>query len=53
MNQIIRFLRSEEAATTVEYAVLIALILAAVITTIDQVGTKTNDAFVDLDTQMP
>lgn len=44
-----RFFKDDEAATAVEYAVLLALILVAIITAIDAVGSTstnywTNDA---------
>ena len=37
------FIRDEEAATAVEYSVLLALILMAIIGTVTIVGTETND----------
>ena len=39
LNQLLRLYRDEEAATAVEYAVLLALILVAVISAISAVGT--------------
>ena len=36
------FIRDEEAATAVEYSVLLALILMAIIGTVTIVGTETN-----------
>jgi len=36
-----QFLRDEEAATAVEYAVMLALIIGAIITAIGSVGTQT------------
>jgi Flp pilus assembly pilin Flp len=41
MNALLVFLRSEEAATTTEYAVMLALILAMIIAAIGSVGTQT------------
>ena len=37
------FIRNEEAATAVEYSVLLALILMAIIGTVTIVGTETNE----------
>jgi len=37
----LRFIREEEAATAVEYAVMLALILIAVISAIGSVGAQT------------
>jgi Flp pilus assembly pilin Flp len=41
MNCVFKFLRDEEAATAVEYAVLLALILISVISAIGSVGVGT------------
>jgi pilus assembly protein Flp/PilA len=41
MRWIVKILRDEEAATAVEYAVLLALILMAVIGAISSVGAQT------------
>lgn len=38
LKPLLRFARDEEAVTAVEYAVLLALILVAIITAIDAVG---------------
>jgi len=38
---IIRFLRGEDAATAVEYAVMLALILVAILASIGVVGSQT------------
>ena len=42
MNAICRFLKSEEGPTSVEYAVMMALIVAVCIATIKAVGDKTS-----------
>jgi pilus assembly protein Flp/PilA len=47
-----RFLRDEEAATAVEYAVMLALILMAIITTIGAVGQTTGGMWNNNMTQM-
>ncbi len=41
MRPLARFLRDEEAATAVEYAVMLALIIMAVLGAIGSVGSKT------------
>jgi pilus assembly protein Flp/PilA len=47
-----RFLRDEEAATAVEYAVMLALILVAIITTIGAVGQTSGGMWSNNVTQM-
>ena len=42
MKYILRFFRKEEAATAVEYAVMLALVLMVVIAAISSLGTKTS-----------
>lgn len=42
IRKLTSFLRREEAATAVEYSVLLALILMAIIATVAAVGTETN-----------
>ena len=42
LNQLLRLYRDDQAATAVEYAVLLALILVAVISAISAVGNSTN-----------
>ncbi|MEE9296389.1 MAG: Flp family type IVb pilin [Phycisphaerae bacterium] len=46
------FLRSEDGPTTVEYAVMLALIIAVAIGTIGVLGTKVNDAMQSVVTGM-
>ncbi|MGD9646143.1 MAG: Flp family type IVb pilin [Pirellulales bacterium] len=41
LNLLWRLLHEEEAATAVEYAVMLALIIGAIITAIGSVGTQT------------
>jgi pilus assembly protein Flp/PilA len=41
MNPIARFLQNEEAATAVEYSVMLALILLVILAAIGSVGGKT------------
>ncbi len=42
LRQLLRFSRDEEAVSAVEYAVLLALILVAIITAIDAVGNTSS-----------
>jgi pilus assembly protein Flp/PilA len=53
MNKILRFIRNEEGATAVEYAVLIALILGVVITSVGNLGQSTSDAYTNFEGSMP
>jgi pilus assembly protein Flp/PilA len=46
-KQLLRFFREEEAVTAVEYAVLLALILVAVIVAIDAVGSTSSGIWAD------
>ena len=45
MLSIVRFLKNDDAATAVEYAVMLALILLTAISAISLFGTKTNELF--------
>lgn len=45
MKSILRLLREDQAATAVEYAVMLALILLAIIGAVTQVGSGTNGLF--------
>ena len=45
MNLLKKFLASEDGPTAVEYAVMLALIIVACITTITALGTKANSSF--------
>ncbi len=40
-----RFLASEDGPTAVEYAVMLALIIAVCVLTVDAVGTKLSESF--------
>jgi pilus assembly protein Flp/PilA len=46
-NKVIRFIRSEDGPTAVEYAVLLMLIFAVVLTTVQMLGLTTNESFED------
>ena len=53
MNLLKKFLASEDGPTAVEYAVMLALIVVACITTITAVGTKVNGSFNATSTALP
>ncbi len=46
-NAILQFLREEDGPTAVEYAVMLALILLAIIGTVQSLATATNQSFED------
>ena len=52
MNQCLAFLREEQATTAVEYAVMLALILTAIISAISGVGFNTVALWNSSQTQM-
>lgn len=49
---ITRFLKEEDGATMVEYAILVALISVVAIVIIASVGGEVNSAFTEVDTQL-
>ncbi len=51
-DQILRFLIDEDGPTAVEYAVMLALILLAVIGTVMSLGSNLNSSLDDSNTQM-
>jgi pilus assembly protein Flp/PilA len=46
-QKVVRFCRSEDGPTAVEYAVLLIAIFAVVITTVQLLGLTTNESFGD------
>lgn len=52
MSHILQLLKHEEAATAVEYAVLLALILMAIIGAIGTVGSQTGGMWGGIDTDL-
>jgi pilus assembly protein Flp/PilA len=52
MRSILRFLRSEDGPTSVEYAVMLAAILMAVIGAVAAVGVQTNVMYTDITSEM-
>ena len=53
MNLLKKFLTSEDGPTAVEYAVMLALIVVACITTITALGTKVNSSIDSTTTVLP
>ena len=53
MNLLKKFLTSEDGPTAVEYAVMLALIVVACITTITALGTKANSTFSNAESKLP
>lgn len=52
MNGIVAFLRNEDGATAVEYAVLLALILVVVIASISSFGATTGGMWGNIDSRL-
>ncbi len=52
-GRIIRLAREEEAATVVEYAVLVALIILVCVATLTSIGTKVSNAYGTLADSVP
>ena len=48
VRSVIRFVREEEGPTAVEYAVMLALILAVIIVSVAVIGTQTNTMYGNL-----
>ncbi|MFM9962071.1 MAG: Flp family type IVb pilin [Planctomycetaceae bacterium] len=45
MNRLLRFLKSEDGPTTVEYALMLALILLAAFSTLTALGSRCGASF--------
>lgn len=52
MNAIRNFLRDEDAATAVEYAVMLAMIIMTAIAAISSFGASTNGLWGNIDTEL-
>ena len=52
LNALMRFLDSEYGPTTVEYAVMLALILASIIAAIGTVGNGTGNMYGHIDSEL-
>ena len=53
MNFVKNFLKDEEGATAVEYAVMLVLIIVVAIVVIETLGKKVNNAFDRVASSMP
>ncbi len=53
MKKLIAFLKDEEGATAVEYAVMVALIAGVVIAGATLLGTNSNDTFTEVANVIP
>ena len=53
LNQVQRFLKSEDGPTAVEYAVMLALIVIVCLTAIQAIGTNANATFNSIATTLP
>ena len=52
MNWLIRFLKEDDAATAVEYAVMLSLILMAVFATVAALGSNLSSKYTNIDAQI-
>lgn len=52
VNNVKRFLKSEDGPTATEYAVMLALIIVACIATVTTLGGSVNGIFSDVDTSL-
>ncbi|MBA3313897.1 MAG: Flp family type IVb pilin [Planctomycetota bacterium] len=52
LSPLLRLLRSEDGPTTVEYAVMLALILASIIAAIGSVGAGTGGMYSHIDSEL-
>lgn len=53
MKKIMAFLKDEEGATAVEYAIMVALIAAVIIAGVTMIGTNTNQTFTNVANVIP
>jgi pilus assembly protein Flp/PilA len=53
MRKIMELIKNEEGATALEYGLIAALIAAVIITAVTSLGSKVNETFKFIDTQMP
>jgi len=53
LNNVQRFLKSEDGPTAVEYAVMLALIVIVCLTAIQAIGTNANATFNSIATTLP
>jgi pilus assembly protein Flp/PilA len=52
MDKLIRFFKEEEGATAVEYGVMIAAIIAAVVVIVFAIGSKISSAFQNVNSKL-
>ena len=52
MDKLIRFFKEEEGATAVEYGVMVAAIIAAVVVIVFALGNKISSAFQNVNSQL-
>ena len=52
IKKLLDFFKDEEGATAVEYGIMVAAIAAVIITVVIAVGSKTNNAFNNVSTNM-
>jgi pilus assembly protein Flp/PilA len=52
MKKLMRFFKDEDGATAVEYGIMVALIAAAIITTVYALGQRVNTVFTTVDGAM-
>jgi pilus assembly protein Flp/PilA len=52
-RNLVKFLKAEDGPTAVEYAVMLALIIVAVITAVTTVGTKSAGSFTTTGSSIP
>lgn len=52
LNSVMQFVREEEGATALEYGLLAALIAAAIVTAVTQLGTTVSATFESIATDM-
>lgn len=53
MSKLMRFLKSEEGATAVEYGMIVALIAAVIVGTVTTLGTQVDAAFQAISSALP
>jgi pilus assembly protein Flp/PilA len=52
MSKIVAFLKNESGATAIEYGLIAAGISVAIIAVVNELGTKLNDKFTSISTQL-
>ena len=53
LTRLLNFFKEEEGATAVEYGIMVAAIAAVIITIVIAVGQSTENAFEQVNSQMP